>query len=145
MKKLMVFLAAAVTLCSCGPSKQLSNPGDEEINVGYGTTTKDNNNYSVSKLKVNNGKQAMTYTDMYDYLRGRVPGVTVTANNTIVIRGVSSNNQTEPLILVDGVEVEDLSSVDPQMVDSVEVLKDGSSSIYGVRGGNGVILITTKK
>lgn len=145
MKRLLIFLAAAVTICSCGPSKQLSNPGDEEINVGYGTTTKDDNNYSVSKLKVGGTKQAMTYTDMYDYLRGRVPGVTVTSSNSIVIRGLDSNNQTEPLILVDGVEIDDLSTVDPQMVDYVEVLKDGSASIYGMRGGNGVILITTKR
>ena len=144
MKRILLLISAALALCAYGASKHVGNPGEEEINVGYGTVTKDNNNFSVSKLKVE-GKQAITYTDMYDYLRGRVPGVTVTSSNSIIIRGISSNNQTEPLILVDGVEIDDLSTVDPNMVDTVEVLKDGSSSIYGIRGGNGVILITTKR
>ena len=81
---------------------------------------------------------------MYDYLRGRVAGVEVSPNNSIRIRGTNSiNSSTEPLIIVDGSEA-DLNSVSPYDVYSVSVLKDASSSIYGVRGANGVILITTK-
>jgi TonB-dependent Receptor Plug Domain. len=81
---------------------------------------------------------------MYDYLRGRVPGVQVTADNRIIIRGIGTNSgNTDPLILVDGVEVTDLSTIDPAYVKSVDVIKDGSSAIYGMQGGNGVIIIKT--
>ena len=88
---------------------------------------------------------AAVYTDMYEYLRGRVPGVAVGTDNSITIRGVNSINlSTEPLILLDGVAITDLSTINPMDVQSVDVLKDASSSIYGARGANGVILITTK-
>jgi len=53
------------------------------------------------------------------------------------------NGTADPLILVDGVPVDDLSGINPGDVKSVEVLKDSSASIYGIRGANGVILITT--
>ena len=81
---------------------------------------------------------------MYDYLRGRVPGVQVTSDNRIIIRGIGTNsNNTDPLILVDGVEVTDLSNIDPAFVKSVDVIKDGSSAIYGMQGANGVVIIKT--
>ncbi len=87
-----------------------------------------------------------TYSNMYDYLRGRVPGVQVTSDNKILIRGVNSINlSTDPLIILDGSEINDLSVINPNDVDSVTVLKDGSASIYGVRGANGVIIITTRR
>ncbi|MBO7077526.1 MAG: TonB-dependent receptor plug domain-containing protein, partial [Bacteroidales bacterium] len=54
------------------------------------------------------------------------------------------NSFGEPLLMVDGMEVADLHHINPNDVDSVEVLKDASASIYGARGGNGVVLITTK-
>ena len=89
--------------------------------------------------------QTKSYSDMYEYLQGRVPGLQVTPDKRIIIRGIGSiNSSTEPLILVDGAEVSDLSTINPHDVKTVDVLKDGSSSIYGVRGANGVILITTK-
>ena len=81
---------------------------------------------------------------MYDYLRGRVPGVQVTPDNRIIIRGLGTNSDNfDPLILVDGVEVTDLSGIDPAFVKSVDVIKDGSSAIYGMQGANGVIIIKT--
>jgi TonB-dependent SusC/RagA subfamily outer membrane receptor len=82
---------------------------------------------------------------MYEYLRGRVTGVYIGPDNSIRIRGNNSiNSSNEPLILLDGVEITDLGAVSPNDVYSVDVLKDASSSIYGMRGANGVILITTK-
>ena len=87
---------------------------------------------------------SQTYSDMYAYLRGRVPGVTVTSDNRIIIRGIGTNSDaTDPLILVDGVQVTDLSSINPADVKSVDVIKDGSSAIYGMQGANGVIIIKT--
>ena len=65
--------------------------------------------------------------------------------SSVVVRGISTlNSSTVPLVIVDGVEVNDLDAVSPYDVYSVSVLKDASTSIYGVRGANGVILITTK-
>lgn len=82
---------------------------------------------------------------MYAYLQGRIPGVTV-SGKSIIIRGIGTNgSNTQPLILVDGVEVSNLDSVDPQYVEDVTVIKDGSAAMYGVRGANGVILITLKR
>jgi TonB-dependent SusC/RagA subfamily outer membrane receptor len=81
---------------------------------------------------------------MYDYLRGRVPGVMVTSDKRIFIRGIGTNSDaTDPLILVDGVQVTDLSSLNPADVKSVDVIKDGTSAIYGMQGANGVIIIKT--
>jgi TonB-dependent SusC/RagA subfamily outer membrane receptor len=74
-------------------------------------------------------------------LRGQ-PGVEVNGSR-ITIRGAASfYGSTEPLIVVDGIIVSSLEGISPQSVKSIEILKDSSSSIYGSRGANGVILIT---
>ena len=68
----------------------------------------------------------------------------MTSDNRIIIRGVGTNSgNTDPLILVDGVETTDISTLDPIYVKSVDVIKDGSSAIYGMQGANGVIIIKT--
>lgn len=141
---LLGWLSITVLLCSCGAASSTTDASqDNQVNIGYGTVDKDDLTYSVSSLKLND--QENTYTNMYEYLRGRVPGVVVGNDNSITIRGVNSiNSSTEPLILLDGTAIDDLSIVNPQDVYSVDVLKDSSSSIYGLRGANGVILITTK-
>ena len=85
------------------------------------------------------------YTNMYEYLRGKVAGVEVRPDNSIFIRGHNSMySSMDPLILVDGTEITDLSVINPMDVYSIDVLKDASSAIYGMKGANGVILITTK-
>ena len=146
MKKFLTFGLVVFTalLCiSCGTSTKVPVE-DEAVNVGYGRVKKSDLPYAVDKVKMNN-KTTDAYTDMYDYLRGRVPGVNVGPDNSITIRGVNSiNSSTEPLIILDGSPITDLSIINPKDVESVEVLKDASSSIYGVRGANGVILITSK-
>lgn len=140
---LVAFLAAG-----CGTTYRASdmNMGgaDQEVNIGYGTTKRGDLTSSVATLDIQD-REIDGYTNMYDYLRGRVPGVSVGPDNSITIRGKSSINlSNEPLIMVDGMEIEDLSIINPKDVKTVDVIKDGSSSIYGVRGANGVILITTK-
>ncbi len=115
------------------------------MDIGYGSMKRKDITSSVSSLQVDQ-KEVTTYSNMYDYLRGRVPGVQVTSDNKILIRGVNSINlSTDPLIILDGSEINDLSVINPNDVDSVTVLKDGSASIYGVRGANGVIIITTRR
>lgn len=125
---------------------------DEVIVVGYGVQKKVNLTGSVEHI---NGsflsKKTMGQTSMA--LQGASPGITVQQTSgqpgndkgTIRIRGIGTLSSADPLILVDGVE-SDLNLVDPNDIESISVLKDAaSSSIYGSRAANGVILITTHR
>ena len=142
MKKMLTLCFVTALLAGCGASTHVASK-DDSVDVGYGTQDKDHVTTSVSNLKVKK-TDAQTYSNMYDYLRGRVPGVMVGSDNRIIIRGIGTNSDaTDPLILVDGVETTDLSSINPADVQSVDVIKDGSSAIYGMRGSNGVIIINT--
>ncbi len=147
MKKILFFsllIGVAAMLGSCGAAGSASRAEkDTRVNVGYSVTTQDDLTYSVSSVKPD--EKEMVYSNMYDYLRGRVAGVQVFPDNSIRIRGINSiNSSTEPLLVVDGAVVTNLDAINPHDVYSVDVLKDASSSIYGVRGANGVIIITTK-
>ena len=142
MKKIIYLLAFAALLTGCGASNGVPRE-DDKVDVGYGTQSKSDLTTAVSNLKVKK-TDSQTYSSMYDYLRGRVPGVMVTSDNRIIIRGIGTNsNNTDPLILVDGVQMTDLSNINPADVKSVDVIKDGSSAIYGMQGANGVIIIKT--
>ncbi len=127
---------------------------DEVVVVGYGTQKKVNLTGAVSSVDVSKTVDSRPISDIGRALQGAVPGLTVTTNSgelggapTIKIRGsVSSpNGDGNPLILVDNVEVTDISLVNPDDIESISVLKDAaSSSIYGARAAFGVLLITTK-
>ncbi len=144
MKRLVYWAGVLLFVSGCGPSLRVPRE-DTDVNIGYGTVKKSDLTTSVATLDMERDTQTKSYSDMYEYLQGRVPGLQVTPDKRIIIRGIGSiNSSTEPLILVDGAEVSDLSTINPHDVKTVDVLKDGSSSIYGVRGANGVILITTK-
>ena len=90
------------------------------------------------------------YNDIFEMIRGRVPGVTVGQAGpgqmpSIIIRGVGTNSsQTQPLFVVDGVQTENIASINPDDVAEIDIIKDGTSAIYGMQGANGVIIITTK-
>ncbi len=90
------------------------------------------------------------YSDIFEYIRGRVPGVQVGQAGpgqtpSIVIRGVGTNSEhTQPLFIVDGLQVDNIASIDPNNVYQIDIIKDGTSSIYGMQGANGVIMVTTK-
>ena len=123
---------------------------DEIVVIGYGTQRKKEVTGAVSVI----GSQTIENlkpTRIEQALQGQVAGVNITANSgapgaasNIRIRGVSTNGNNNPLILVDGNVIEDLSVVNPSDIESINVLKDATAGIYGVRGANGVILITTK-
>ena len=86
------------------------------------------------------------YTNIQDLLRGELPGVSVSGNNVYIRGGTNSINlSTTALFVVDGVATSSIDWIHPCQVKSIEVLKDGSASIYGARGGNGVILIELVK
>ena len=119
------------------------------VDLGYGKVRRKDVTSSVSKVSVDE-KTVTSYSDMGAYLMGRVPGLTVTKTGNGYRYSIRSSDtiygNTEPLFVVDGVTVDDISYLNPSDVDHVEVLKDAASaSIYGTQGGNGVILITTKR
>lgn len=119
----------------------IDNYEDKRVQIGYGVADQRDLTYSVGSVKPD---ETAFFKDIYEYLRGRVAGVQV-IGKSIRIRGVNSMFSSEdPLILVDGTEMQDISSINPQDIYSIDVLKDASASIYGVKGANGVILITTK-
>lgn len=123
---------------------------DEMINIGYDQIPEFLNVIPTNKLTPTTDLAASGYTDLASYLKGRIAGVNVVGsddNYEIQIRGVNSFMlSSSALIIVDGQFFEDFNTVN-QMVNiadikSVEVLKDGS--IYGSRGANGAVIITTK-
>lgn len=117
-----------------------NDPGDEVIDIGYGKVKKRNLTSNVSKIDGTNSKYS-SYRSIYDMLRGEVPGVQVNGTS-IRIQGASSLTlSTEPLFVVDGVTVNSIDHILPQMVKSIQVLKGSSAAIYGSRGANGVLLI----
>ena len=146
MKKFIISLVSLVAICACGPANQtqVTSRMDEEVNVGYGTMSRKSVGYAIDKVQVDE-RAISSYPSIADYLRGRVAGLEVNPNGTIQIRGKSSiNSPTEALVLVDNTPCTDINTINPMDIHSVEVLKDGSTSIYGVQGANGVVLITTK-
>ena len=144
MKRLLLLASVALLAAGCGTSNRVVQENDV-VDIGYGVVDRKDVTTSVSRLNVERN-EVQTYSNIYDYLRGRVPGVTVGADNRIIIRGVGTNSSnTDPLILVDGVPMTDISGINPTDVQSVDVIKDGSSAIYGMQGANGVIIITTRK
>lgn len=115
----------------------------ENISIGYIEDEKKYITYKVESIDAEKQFDAVGYTTIYDLLRGRFPGVRVTNNNEIIIRGVSSLIvQQPPLFVVDGFEIPSIAHILPVNVKSIRILKSGAS--YGIRGANGVILITTK-
>ncbi len=118
-------------------------PGEENVNVGYGNVKSKDLSMSVSKVD-GSGEKYASYSDIYDMLRGTVAGVKVVGKN-ITIQGLGTTNaNNQPLLVVDGNIVVSIDDIQPVQVKSVEILKGASASIYGSRGANGVLLITLK-
>jgi TonB-dependent SusC/RagA subfamily outer membrane receptor len=130
------------------------NSMSEVLVVGYGTQKRSTVSSAVSKLENKNLDEIPT-SRLDNALIGKIAGLTVQNNSsevgsdpTLRIRGAASiNANAEPLVVVDGHPIADgLAFINPYDVESIEVLKDAASSaIYGSRGANGVILVTTKK
>lgn len=127
---------------------------DEVVIVAYGKSSRSNLTNSVAQLK-NENLDELTYTGVADALKGKLAGVQVRNTSSepgaapeISIRGFSSITAGgSPLVVVDGFPIEDaLEFINPSSIQSIEVLKDASSAaLYGSRGANGVILVTTKE
>jgi TonB-dependent starch-binding outer membrane protein SusC len=126
---------------------------DEVVVIGYGTQKKIDLTGSVSVVGAKEFEKAPV-TDALNAMQGKVAGVTIISNSgepgadrQIRIRGVQSwGASTDPLYVIDGVIMENMSSLSPNDIENISILKDAASSaIYGARAANGVVLITTKR
>lgn len=124
---------------------------DEVVVTGYSTQAKKDITGSVAVVKTDDLKETPV-SNFAEALQGKAAGVFVQAGGgplgetTIRIRGVGSVNGSDPLIIVDGVQGVDIDAVNPNDIESMQILKDAAASaIYGAKGANGVIVITTKQ
>ena len=126
---------------------------DEIVVVGYGTQSEKEITSAVVKLDAEDFNKG-AITDPAQLLQGKVAGLQVynrggdpNGASTIRLRGISTvGANTEPLVVVDGIIGASLNNVDPNDIENINVLKDGSAAaIYGSRGSSGVIIVTTKK
>jgi TonB-linked SusC/RagA family outer membrane protein len=127
------------------------DPLEEVVVTGYSSQRKKDITGAVSVVNVGDLK-SVPAANATSQLQGRAPGVTVVENGVpgsesqVRIRGMGSFSNNNPLYVVDGVQTSSIVSLNPNDIESMQVLKDAaSSSIYGVRASNGVIVITTKK
>ena len=125
---------------------------DEVVVVGYGVQKKSSVTGAISQVKPED-MENRTITNAQQALQGKTSGVQIISSSaapgsspTVRVRGYSSNVSSNPLYVVDGVRLSDISGIDPSTIASMEILKDAASAaIYGAEAGNGVVLITTKK
>ena len=147
----------AVVLVGCHAStntRPASGPSPDSVDVGYGTSAKGDVTGAVSSTS-GNTTAPTNPKSMADLLEGRFPGVEVrrlaSGGLSVRIRGQRTfRGSSEPLYVIDGMPMQGtdgiLTDLDPRDIESIDVLKDAAAtSVYGSRGANGVILITTKR
>jgi len=127
---------------------------DEVVVIGYGKTTKKEVTGAIATVK-EEGFNRGTFNSPMGLLQGKVAGLNIVKPNgadpqagyEIILRGTNTLTSGQgPLIIIDGVAGADMKNVSPDEVESIDVLKDGSAAaIYGTRGSNGVVIITTKR
>ena len=125
---------------------------DEVIAIGYSTTTRRNIASAIGKV---NDKEivGLSITDVRQTLQGKMAGVQVISNGgdpgagaRVIIRGVGTFTNPDPLYVIDGIQGGDINSIPAQSIESITVLKDASlTAIYGTAAANGVVIITTKR
>lgn len=154
MKKIHYILLLSAVV-SCGPTRQMQpehNVAEQEsVDLGYGQVSRNNLAFSVAEAKMNESVENI-YTDIFDFLRNNIPGVTVSHTEMvgdvphIEVRGNRSifGTQGEPLFLLDGSEYPNIQDLRPEHIHSVQVLAGPSASAYGSRGANGVIMFKSK-
>ena len=132
--------------------KEDSKTLSEVVVVGYGVQKKSSVTGAISQVKTED-LENRSVANPQAALQGKTAGVQIISSSaapgsspTVRVRGFSSNVSSNPLYVVDGVRLSDISGLDPNDIASIEVLKDAASAaIYGAEAGNGVVLISTKK
>ncbi|MBL7840101.1 MAG: TonB-dependent receptor [Cyclobacteriaceae bacterium] len=127
---------------------------EEVVVIGYGEQKKSLNTAAISRV---DSKQLSNFSNqrLEQMLQGQVAGVTIKPSSgqpgsgfNILIRGIGTNGDNSPLIIIDGMSANDgaLSALNPEDIESIEIMKDAASTaIYGARGANGVVFVKTKK
>jgi TonB-dependent SusC/RagA subfamily outer membrane receptor len=125
-----------------------NRPSDYGVAIGYGHMKKEDLSYAIDHFMMENN-DFTRFNNIYDLIQSKVAGVRVMQENgqkIFVIRGISSiNSSIAALLVVDGVVVSDLNFLNVHDIASIQVLKDSSAAIYGSRGANGVIMVSTKR
>ncbi|HEY5464866.1 MAG TPA: TonB-dependent receptor [Hanamia sp.] len=128
-----------------------ANNLNEIVVTGYTSQLKKDITGAVATVNVTDARKIPS-TSSEQLLQGQAAGVTVInsgapgAASTVFVRGISNFGHTQPLYVIDGVQTSDMSTVNPNDIESISVLKDaGAAAIYGISGGNGVVVVTTKK
>lgn len=134
--------------------KAISQAIEGVVVIGYGTTTKKEVTGAIASVKSEQFNKG-AYSNPMGLLQGKVAGLTIVnpngsdpmANPNIILRGTGTLTSGQgPLIIIDGVAGADMKNISPEEIESMDVLKDGAAAaIYGTRGSNGVIIITTKR
>ena len=133
--------------------KEDSKALDEVVVIGYGSQKKVNLTGAVSAVKIDEAIASRSITNVSSGLGGLIPGLVVSQSTgfaganeaSLKVRGVGTINNSDPLIVVDGMPDVDINRINMNDIESISVLKDAASSaVYGSRAANGVILITTK-
>jgi TonB-dependent SusC/RagA subfamily outer membrane receptor len=135
-----------LTLSGSGklPSEILNKyRNDELIDVGYGTMKKQAV-IAGSASRASNPKFS-SYTNIFEMIRGEVPGVQVRGQSVFLQGNVSFGGSSEALFVVDGIAVSQINDVSPSDVKSIQTLKGPATAVYGMQGANGVIMIKTKR
>ena len=124
-------------LCECNRRPCIPTNHDKKYTT--------NKRCNAIHIRIGKDKNTITYRTIYYIIRGKIAGVVVQPDNTIIIRGINSiKNNSEPLFVVDGSVVSSIDYIVPGEVKSITVLKDADASIYGSRGSSGVIVIKMK-
>lgn len=125
----------------------------EVVVVGYGAEKKENLTGAISTVKTEELNENHSSTAVSDMLAGRLPGLfvqksdgTVGTGSDLKIRGLSTFNNSNPLIVIDGIPDRSIDDLNPTDIEAISILKDASAiAVYGARAANGVILVTTRK
>ncbi len=148
---LLLFSTLPAVLYAQVPVKKI--PADSIVRVAYGTQTKDEVTSAISSISGSELRKTQTAT-LSNALIGRLPGAVVMHNGgapgfddpTFVIRGMHTTSNNGLLIILDGIQVNNINHLSPDEVESVSVLKDAAAlALYGAKGANGVLLVTTRR
>lgn len=123
-------------------SDEVSDQLEDKLRkMGYGEHLDKDVEPTVSHIKYKEDDSSKDFANIYEMIKGRIPGVTVTGNK-IVIRGVKTlMGSSDPLFVVDGIIRNNIDDIQPNLVKSISVLKGPDATMYGSRGANGVIMI----
>jgi TonB-dependent SusC/RagA subfamily outer membrane receptor len=152
-----VLASVPVAACSTGRVSPATAPGRDSVTVGYGRQARQDVTGAIGSISAEE-LDGMRVTRVEELIQGRIPGVhvvrTASGDFSVRIRGTKTfgNSSDEPLYVIDGMPLmtsglrNALMGIAPQDIERIDVLKDaGATAVYGSKGANGVILITTKR